>query len=183
MVNKMNLSELLKEKKTAVGNRWLNAVYSMYSDEAAKFFSREKDPHANPVGHALRQGTAVILDEIAGGMDAVRICASLEEIMKIRAVQQFTAMQAVSFIFLLKQAAREEFGAHAGAIAELDTRTDQVMLFAFDVYMRCREQVYQMRVDELKRSVAAIMRGVAADVDFDPMSVFKDTGEPNNEVH
>ena len=62
----MKLEELSKDKKAAIGARWLNYIYSMYEAETSRFLKREKDPHANPVGHALREGTVRILDEIAG---------------------------------------------------------------------------------------------------------------------
>ena len=48
--------------------------------------------------------------------------------------------------------------------------------------MRCREQVYQMRVDEIKRNVSAIMKS-ATGAEFDPLSVFNDDEDGSSGVH
>ena len=39
-----------------------------------------------------------------------------------------------------------------------ETRIDQVALFAFDIFVRCREQLYALRVDEVKRSVSTVFK-------------------------
>lgn len=156
----MNLAELLKNKTDAVAERWLDAVYDTYQPETARFLRREKDMFANPVGHAVRLNTPAILGELAGGMDAGTLCVALDEIIKVRAIQDFSPSQALSIVFSLKTAVREALGgaADAAALAEFDRRVDQTMLFAIDVYSRRREAMYQLRVDEVKRHVAVILK-------------------------
>jgi len=116
------------------------------------------------VGHALRVGTAAIFDSVLDGMDPEKICRDLTDIIKIRAVQDFSPSEAVSFVFLLKKAVRGELGEEAGApglsaeLAEFDAEVDQIALFAFDIFVRCREQVYALRVNEANRSVAGVMK-------------------------
>ena len=146
----------MHSKKAAIHKRWLEKTLETYAPDASAFFDRQKDPFANPVGQALRAGTETMLDCLLGEMDAEKICACLEEIIKIRSIQDFTPAQALSFVFSLKQVIREELKSDLNV--ELETRIDQLALFAFDVYVKCRERLYEIRVSEVKRSVSGLMR-------------------------
>jgi len=93
----------------------------------------------------------------------------LDEVVRIRAIQKFSPSQALAFIFLLKRAIRVEWsGAASGSMAkdriseleDLDTRIDRTALQAFDVYLGYRKRVYELRVNEVKRSVAGLIERV-----------------------
>ncbi len=159
----MTLWELLNEKKGAIIKRWLDASLATYSEDAAAAFSRQKDPFANPVGHSLREGTQGIYEALLKGEGTEGIQTFLNEIIRIRAVQQFAPSQALGFIFLLKAAAWAELGESIkdarsmSEWAEFEGRIDQLMMIAFDVFVQCREQVYELRVNELKRRVSWVV--------------------------
>ena len=84
-------------------------------------------------------------------------------IIRIRSIQDFTASQAVAFTFKLKDVIREELagkmqGRPADAQSRLreelhafETRIDELSLLAFDVYMKCREKLYEIRTNEIKK--------------------------------
>jgi hypothetical protein len=96
-------------------------------------------------------------------MDAEKVCSALEEIVKIRSIQDFTPAQALSFVFSLKQVIREELkgeldAARLAELVQFEAQIDQLALFAFDVYVKCRERLYEIRVSEVKRSVSGLMR-------------------------
>ncbi len=166
----------MQEKKTAIVERWLEDILATYASDASSFLRRERDPFANPVSHAFRVGTRAIFENIVEGLDADTVCRHLNEIIKIRAIQDFSPSRAVSFVFLLKKAIRTELGNDiedrqlSKELAEIDTDIDQIALFAFDIYSRCREQVYELRVNEVKRSVSALM-GRFTGNDSDPESL------------
>ena len=42
---------------------------------------------------------------------------------------------------------------------------DQIALFAFDIYTRCREKVAELRINEIKRGVSAVMARLGVDAD------------------
>lgn len=159
----MTFRELLQEKKEAIVERWLSDVLATYPGESAAAFRRQKDPFANPVGHSLRVGTRGLFEALLDGMDAEKIHQYLLEIIKIRAVQQFSASQAVRFVFHLKQAVRGELPEAAGDprfsedLATLERQVDQIALAAFDVFVQCREQVCELRVNEVKRRVSWVV--------------------------
>ena len=159
----MTFGQLLQEHTDAIVKRWLEAALSTYPAESAAAFKRQQDPFANPVGHSLRAGTRGIFEALLDGMDAARIRQHLGQIIRIRAVQQFSASQAVGFVFLLKQAVRAELPNAAGdpqlavELAKLDEQIYRIALAAFDLFVQRREQVYELRVNEVKRSVSWIV--------------------------
>lgn len=151
--------ELLQASKDAIIRRWLDDVLATYSEDASVAFGRRKDQFANPVGHSLRVGTRAIFEALLEGFDAAKIRPPLHEIVKIRAVQQFSPSTAVGFIFLLKRAVRLELGAPgenprlSSERAQFEERIDRLALTAFDVFVECRERVLELRVNELKRQI------------------------------
>ena len=98
----MTLEELLRNNTNAIVQRWLQDVLATYPGDTPAAFARQKDPFANPVGHSLRVGTRRIFEALIGGKDIDEIGRDLHPIIKIRAVQQFSASDAVSFVFHLK---------------------------------------------------------------------------------
>jgi hypothetical protein len=155
--------ERLLARKEAVIQRWIDGILASYPGDASAAFGRERDRFANPVGYSVREGTRGIIEALCDGHDADRVRAALREIIKVRAVQQFTPSQALSFVFHLKRVIRTELGelADVPALAPerdaLDQEIDRIALAAFDIFEQCREQVYQLRVEEVKRQVAWVV--------------------------
>ena len=155
----MTFGRLLQEKKDAIVRRWFDEALASYSDDSAAAFKRQKDPFANPIGHGLRVATQAIFEALLDGSEAEKICEHLHEAIKVRAVQQFPASEAVGFVFRLKDAVRAELGPAAtdarylSELAEFDARVDRVALAAFDVFVECRERLSELRINEVKRTV------------------------------
>ncbi len=161
----MTLRELLIEKQTGVCGLWLDAILGQYGAVTAARWRRERDPFANPVGHALTSGLPALLEAVIGdGEPGAPALVALEAIVRIRSVQDLAPSRAVGFVYLLRDAIREELagelarGAHDAELAAMDERIERLALRAFDTYVRLREQLYRMRQEELKRSVASLLR-------------------------
>jgi hypothetical protein len=159
----MNLETLLAPKKKAIIQKWIDLVLDSYGSPA--FFKKQKDRFANPIGatisEALQDLYAILLEE----RDLGEAARPLEDIIKIRAVQDFTPSQAVGFVYLFKRIARaelvkeknrDEIGA---GLAVLEARIDMVALMAFDFYMDCRERLHQIRVNEVLSGRSALTDG------------------------
>ena len=178
----MTFGRRLQEKKDAIVRRWFDEALASYSDDSAAAFTRQKDPFANPIGHGLRVATRAIFERLvagseAEGFDTAKIDEHLHEAIKVRAVQQFSASEAVGFVFSLKDAVREELGPAAtdgrylSELAEFDARVDRVALAAFDVFVECRERLSELRINEVKRTVpwaAQRMQRCGSDPDAAP---------------
>jgi hypothetical protein len=148
-----SLLELTASQREAVVRKWLAHTSSSYPDQTTRFLLDTQDPFRNPVGSALKKGLPVLFDQLAGEFSMEQIAPALDDIVRIRAVQDFSASQAVGFIFHLKEITREELGPETPGLAALDKRIDRLAQAAFDIYMECREKTWRIQVREAKRRV------------------------------
>jgi len=71
-------------------------------------------------------------------------------------VQEFAPSEALGFIFQLKDVVRKVLAKapqHPAAANELDvfdSAVDDLALFAFDLYMQCREKIYDIKAKEAR---------------------------------
>ena len=139
---------LLAEKRDAIVSQWVARTLASYPEQSARFLLQEKDRFRNPAGYLFREGLPALFDELNGEWRRQRVEEILEPLIRLRAVQDFTAGQAVGFIFLLKQVLREHGVAPGEQVFE---RIDQLALVAFDLFMKCREEAYEIRAREAQR--------------------------------
>ncbi len=153
----MNLETLLAQKKPAILERWFRLIIETYPPDTARFLLKERDRFANPVGQAISEGIETVFDQLLVGLDQAKTAAALDGIIRIRAVQDFTASQGVSFVFLLKQVIRQQLTkelSDEGLLRDLmdfEARIDALALIAFEVYMTCREKLWEIKVSEAQR--------------------------------
>ncbi|MFH1950628.1 MAG: RsbRD N-terminal domain-containing protein [Pseudomonadota bacterium] len=153
-----NLDNLLSDKRSKIIKKWRGVIIETYPKDAQSFFKREKSQFANPVGLTIGQEIETLYDEVIKGDDIEKISSSLDNIIRIRAVQDFKPSQAVGFVLQLKQIIREELGkGHLGEMHELESRIDDVALLAFDVYSRCRQTLFDIRVKEVRGQVGRLL--------------------------
>jgi hypothetical protein len=116
------------------------------------------------VGAALSRITAqlfdVLVDKELLWEEAGRI---LDDFVRIRAVQQFSPSHAVGFVFLVKRAVREHLSqdlTNAELWQELlvfESKVDNLALLSFDLYMRCREKLFEIRATEIRNRTSRIV--------------------------
>lgn len=155
--------EALAARRSAIAGRWLALTLESYPAPTARLLARETDPFRNPVGHTLRQALSGLAEELVGSMDPGRVRALLDSVVRIRAVQDMSASEAVGFVFLARQALREEIGSGVGlpaadGLGAVEARVDEMALSAFDLFMRCREQIHAIRADEAQHRTALLDR-------------------------
>ncbi len=152
----MDLQYLLLQKKNAILGKWLNLVFDTYPSHSSKFLRQDKDRFVNPVRYTIAQETETIYDVLVQGMNIGKLSASLENILKIRSVQDFSPSQAISFVFLLKQAIREELTDEIrqkqlfGELLQFESGIDTLSLLGLDLYTKCREKIHELRVNEVR---------------------------------
>ena len=158
-----DFEELLEQHREGITRRWFDAAVAAYPADGAAAFARQEDPFANPVGHSLREGTRGVFRALLEGSEPAAVSRYLHEVIRIRAVQDFSASEALGCIFELKGAVREELAdlardpGLAADLMRLERQIDQVALAAFDVFVECRERVSELRVNEMKRQVSWIV--------------------------
>ena len=151
------LSERLGPRRDALLTTWRKRILAAYPEETQKFLTEKRDPFGNPVGAALEEGTAVILDYLLDGGDRDELAGKLQHLIRIRAVQQFTPAQAVGFVFQLKDVVRNELGASAAGEGLFDeqlafeSRIDDVTMVCMELYAAAREQLFQSQLKSVHR--------------------------------
>jgi hypothetical protein len=148
----------LSGRKNALIAEWLRQMLQTWPETSVKFLFHEQDPFRNPVGNTLKEGLSVLFDSLV--RPAVIVPAAqeaLDGIIRIRAVQEVSASQAVAFIFIIKRLIRAEFRADSerfqDELSALEARADEMALSAFDLFMKCRERIYEIKANETRRSV------------------------------
>ncbi|HAO22436.1 MAG: hypothetical protein BWK80_05575 [Desulfobacteraceae bacterium IS3] len=147
----MELRNLLEKRKTEIVRKWFDAVADTYPADTSRFLKSQKDPFANPVGSTTLHGLQSAFEEILSQGNPERIREFLDPIIRIRAVQSFTASHATAFVFYLKHLVKELADKEAckpEEIFDFWSKLDAVALIAFDIYMTCREKVYEIKASE-----------------------------------
>ncbi len=153
----MTVIELLSQRKGDILARWFDMVIETYPSDTATFLRRQKNEFTNPVGHTIMAGIEGILDALIQHGDPELLSPFLDNIVRIRAVQDFSPSRAISFIFCLKGAVREQLkneSVELRASEELlafESKIDALALLTFDIYMKCREKIYDLKANETRR--------------------------------
>ena len=159
----MKLKSLLADNRSSIINRWRDIALQTYPEESQAFF-KKKDQFGNPVGYTLSEGMTAAYEALLEGADKEALSKALDGIIRIRAIQEFTPSRAVSFLFGLKTAVRKELGQKLfgedlfSEWIDFETKVDQMALLGFDVYSTCRQNIYDIRVESVKRHTSRLLQ-------------------------
>jgi hypothetical protein len=150
------LEKILTQKESVIAKKWFDSAVQTYAQDTADFLKSNKDQFANPVGGTMLNGLKGLLNQLIHGMDLAAITSHLDPIIRIRAVQNFTPSQATAFILSLKKVLRENLtkelrdSSVAAELIAFESKIDQLCLMAFDIYMQCREKIFQISANEMR---------------------------------
>ncbi len=155
----MKLKDFLWQKRSTILTQWFEEALAAYPAVGKNFFRDKKSRFENPVGSTIRESLEGLYGEFLRGWEEERILPFLDALIRLRAVQQLSPSQAVSFLPSLKKIVRLELAREAGCQHLLEEFQDfaaevgRLTLLSFDLYMSCREKVHEMKIKELKSSV------------------------------
>lgn len=158
------LEELQREKRAEIVDAWIRATLAIYPADTAAFYENGKDPFANPVGASVRDALGPLYDAFVSDAPLQEYAPHLDRIIKVRCVQDMPASQAVGFVFLLKEILRKQLATQPEDAETLHdfmaigARIDRMAACAFDVYAAYLRKIADLRVREMKASVATLMR-------------------------
>jgi hypothetical protein len=168
----MNLKEHLAEKKSAILKRWFNLIAETYPGDTSNFLKKQKAQFTNPVGYTLAEGTEGLFEGLLKGVLPDEVARFLDSIVRLRAIQEFAPSEAVAFIFQLKKVIRGELGEEilrqegiAGELAVFESAIDDLALFAFDLYVKCREKIYELKANEARSMTFRLLQQARLIVD------------------
>lgn len=161
----MSLKDVLQEKKSTIVKKWFDAVLETYHENARGPFGKREAQFTNPVGYNLSQGIEGLFDALLEGLIPDEVSRFLDSMIRIRAVQDFTPSQAVAFIFEVKKVVRKELASEIlhdphmrEELAAWDSAVDDLVLFAFDIYMQCREKIYDLKANEARNMTFRLLQ-------------------------
>lgn len=152
----MNLNDLLLKKRSEILKKWFDLIIETYPEETANFLKSQKNQFGNPVGHTILEGIEEIFNELLGRPSTEKSAVYLDNIIRIRAIQEFSPSKAISFLFLLKRVIRSEVANEAREyrlleeLSEVESRIDDLVNISFDIYVQCREKIYELKANEVK---------------------------------
>lgn len=147
----MEINDLLSKKRKGIIDKAFHLTISTYPEESVSIFKEKNKQFTNPVGYNLHQGIQKIIDNLIAEESVESFASCLEDIIRIRAVQDFTPSQAVGFIFLIKKVLYDELNKEVNSdkLADFLSRIDSLALIAFDIFMKYREKIYDLKAKEL----------------------------------
>ncbi len=169
---RMSLDKFLSDKKSSVVKKWRNLIIGTYPTDTQRFLKKEKNKFSNPVGHSITEEIEVLYEQIIKGEGFDKISAGLDNIIRVRAVQDFKPSEAVGFLLGLKKLIKEELlqaGEENDFLHErerLDQRIDDIALLAFDIYSLCRQKLYEVRVNEVRNQVGNLLKKANLTIEF-----------------
>ena len=156
----MELTEALADKKNEILSLWIARTLDSYVSPG--FFKSSKDPFANPVGSNISAGLTTLLELLLANAEQQAFANALDQVIRIRAVQDFTPAQALAPFLELKWVIKQVFSGDKKtqpllrSLDGLDCEIDRLALSAFNIYSECREQLYRNRIRELKSGSAVL---------------------------
>lgn len=168
----MDLKNQLMAKKSAILKKWFDAVADTYPENTSSFLRKQKAQFTNPVGYTLSEGLEGLFEALLKGMIPDTVKIFLDSIIRIRAIQEFTPSEAVSFVFLLKKIIRQELGNEMlqqprinDELTAFDSSIDELALYSFDIYMNCREKIYELKANEARNMTFRLLQQAKLIVD------------------
>ncbi len=169
--NIQSFNQLLQENKQSIIKAWFNVIVNSYPEKTAKFLTRQKDQFANPVGAIVSKEMENIFDELLQEKSSEHLVEYIDAIVRVRAVQDFKPSGAVGFFWKLKHVVREKIGSKVEEYRlqeELNHFEDKIELLcleAFDVFMNCREKIWELKAKEAQDRTRNLLR-IRSNVDW-----------------
>ena len=157
----MDLFRILSEKKPVILGKWLDCAFSAFPEGSALFFKGKGDGFDNPLGTMVRQSLEEVLSLFLVGRHVSEMSAPLERLAKVFAIQEMSASTALRHVFELRRIFRESLEGEnyrEEDLQRMERALDELALAAFDAYVLCRQRVFELRINDVKRSVSGLLR-------------------------
>ena len=158
-------AEICRTEQEQILAKWSEAVFSAYPLDMTGFSRTQSDQFRNPGGHATRLALQEIFMAVSGRISSEKLLREpLEMFVKLRAVQNFTPVQALGVVYLLKPLLRKRVlpaclqNGLLDEYLEAESRLDTAALLICDIYVASRERILEERIGEIKRRHSQIVR-------------------------
>jgi hypothetical protein len=127
----------------SIVDAWFLKSIEIYSPAVRDTLIRTTDRFRNPMAFNLRQSLKTLVNQVAGQMNPEAVNKALDGIVRLRAVQECSQSEAVSFVARLEEVIREQ---HAETLfPNLKQHIGQLTERALLQYNSCREEILRVR--------------------------------------
>ena len=148
----MDFNTSLQKNRKKIVLAWFDATINTYPEDTSRVLGKLKNRFDNPVGSATKNSLEDAFDLLlTDAFDENAMENALDSVIRIRAVQSFSASQAVGFVFELKQIVKNVLGENFDP--SFDEKVDKISLAAFNRFMKCRESIFLLKATEAKKRI------------------------------
>ena len=147
----MHLKQELKKNRVQFIKQWFQATIDTYPAQTAQILGKDSNRFDNPIGSVTHETIESVFKLLIENVTLDELEHELDPVIRIRAVQSFSASQAVSFVFALKDIGEKILD--KSLLREFDKLVDKIALAAFDKFMKCKEEIFHLKATESKRRV------------------------------
>ena len=163
----MSLAEHLHKGRTALLSQWVQGAESVYAFDTAGFLRSKQDSVANPVGLRTREAAeALFAAMLEPEPDMEALTPPLAEFLRVRAIQDLPPEKTLAAFFSFKHLIRAYLAQESvfvdfalrEELTHLEARIDELALLAFSIYSRCREELFHLRLQDMRRRSDVFVR-------------------------
>ena len=150
----MRINDVIDKKRTSILKSWFNAIVESYPEGAGKYLNNTKNKFSNPIGYTIEHALPPILDAVIRCDVNKAAEKSLDDIIRIRAVQEIEPADALNFINFLRAIIISEISSYINTNSGLNEfllleKTFESMTnYAFNSYVKFREKIYEIKANE-----------------------------------
>jgi len=149
----MNFKDFIGKNKERLLEEWFLWLVDHYPEPSKKFISQKDKPFTNPVGYNLFQNLKKLLFTISSGeIESQEFNSSLEEILKIRAVQDLSYWRSANIFRFLW----DNFNVNLPEDKNIESYKADVEYYlrisekAFETFISIREKIAQIQREEIR---------------------------------
>ncbi|MDY6820717.1 MAG: hypothetical protein SVN78_03725 [Deferribacterota bacterium] len=149
--------EYFLDKKNKILDDWFNHLISHYDDNKLDYLEKERDPFLNPVKYIFKSALGSIFSYIFEDEELDLVSQDIEKLIKLLALNGPKASEVLGLFVFFKQHINALFMSSFSLEEKIDEYNeitnifDNLLLKIFDMYVQCREKIYEIRVNEIKR--------------------------------
>lgn len=154
---KLILADFFEENREAIFKSWCDLFWSKFR-EGESYLRRGADPFENPFAYHIHEAFQKILEYLGKDFNIEDLDPYLDKLAQIRATQEPYLTKALYFLIDFKSLLREKWGDKIteeyglAAWLEIEDLLDALLLRLGDFYLKYRERLLELKVEEWKRN-------------------------------
>jgi hypothetical protein len=152
--SKMQIEEQIVRHKDSILKKWQQAIIDTYPTGAGNYLLENKNKFTNPIGYTIEKSLPAILNAVIEGNLTGLAKESIDDIIRIRAVQEFEPAEALTFLYSLKAVIISLLSddAELSAFLQIESIFNEINNYGINTYVRFREKIYDIKANEQLRT-------------------------------